>query len=131
MPEWENHGCSNGSFLLTRDCKSGVCCKTEARLEREYKWYFRKKMQHGATSLYSANLWNVVVLGPFGIVVADANVYSAETPGLHMGSSSAAGTLQLALCQPQNLTATKDGLIHQSTDILPSSQSIQIIMRVF
>ena len=67
--------------------------------------------------------------GPSGVPVSDATVYSGLNPQHQLGMSADHGTLSIAMCEAENITAVKEDLIYQSTEF-PGGNSIIVHMRV-
>ena len=69
------------------------------------------------------------MIGPNGVPVSDAAVYSNLNPQDQLGMSADDGTLSIAMCEAENITAVKEDLIYQSTEF-PGGNSIIVHMRV-
>ena len=66
------------------------------------------------------------MIGPFGVPVEEAEVYSSMDL---LGMSAADGTLTKVMCAAENMTAVKEDLIHETTEY-PGGNTVVIVMRV-
>ena len=73
------------------------------------------------------NLWDIVVVGPFGVAVPNCGIASSASMTL-LGNTSLDGTIQVPLCQGEKLIALKKDLLHDKTEIA-GNRSLRIIMR--